>query len=104
RVTVPLALLLEPGEVVAQRLLVEARLAPAGRVPVGGPEAGGVGRQHLVDHEQATVGRGPELELRIGDDDPPRRGVRAARFVYAQTRALELLGERSAERCDDVRE
>src|SRR6267378_5621019 len=47
-VPVPLALLLETREVIAQRLLVEARLAPAGRVPVGRPEPGGVGRENLV--------------------------------------------------------
>src|SRR5439155_1436766 len=35
-VAVPLAVLLQTREVIAQRLLVEARLAPAGRVPVGG--------------------------------------------------------------------
>src|SRR5713226_2945939 len=39
-VAVPLALLLQTRELIAQRLLVEARLAPAGRVPVGGPEPG----------------------------------------------------------------
>src|SRR5712692_6738594 len=50
-IPVPLALLLQTREIVAQRLLVEARLAPAGRVPVGGPEPRGVGRENLVDHE-----------------------------------------------------
>src|SRR5207249_5496072 len=90
---VPLADLLQTREVIAQRLLVEARLAPAGRVPVGRPEARRVGRQYLVDHEQATVGRAAELELRIGDDDPPRRRVAAARLVQAEARTLELLGE-----------
>src|SRR6266403_4100155 len=36
-VPVPLAVLLQAREVVPQRLLVEAQLAPAGRIPIGGP-------------------------------------------------------------------
>src|SRR6266513_3354387 len=103
-VAVPLALLLQSSEVVPQRLLVEARLAAAGSVAVRGPEARRVGRQDLVDHEQATVGRGAELELRIGDDDASRRRVAAARLVQAEARAPELVGEGTAERFDDVSE
>src|SRR5213079_3482733 len=37
-VAVPLALLLQAREIVPQRLLVEARLAPARCVAIGGPE------------------------------------------------------------------
>src|SRR5438876_8625491 len=92
-----------PYTTLFRSLLVEARLAPAGRVAVGGPEPGGVGRENLVDHEQATVGRAAELELRIGDDDAPWRRVGATGLVQAQTRALELLGERAAERLHHMR-
>src|SRR6266513_2491239 len=103
-VAVPLPILLQTREVIAQRLLVEARLTAAGGVAVRGPEARRVGRQDLVDHEQTTVGRGAELELRIRDDDAPRRRVAAPRLVQAQARALELFGQRTAERLDDVRD
>src|SRR2546427_4978616 len=97
-VPVPLAVLLQAREVVPQRLLVEARLAPAGRIPVGRPEPRRVGREKLVDHEQAAGRRRAELELGIGDGDPARRCVGAAGLVQAQARALELLGERPAQR------
>src|SRR2546426_1320425 len=55
RIAVPLALLLEPRQVVPQRLLVEARLAPPRAIAFGGPEARRVGRQDLVDHEQRPL-------------------------------------------------
>ena len=54
---------------VADELLVERRLGAAGRVAVGRPEPGGVRREHLVDQDELAV-REPELELRVGDDDP----------------------------------
>src|SRR2546428_13720304 len=88
-VAVPLALLLQAREIVAQRLLVEARLAPARCVAIGRPEPGGVGRENLVDHEQATVGRAAELELRIGEDDAPGPRAGAPPPVQAPTPPLE---------------
>src|SRR2546426_6770623 len=54
------------------RSLVKARLGLSGLVAVGGPEAGGVGGEDLVDHQQLIVGAGAELELGVGDDDPAR--------------------------------
>ena len=56
---------------VAHELLVERRLRPAGRVPVGGPEAGRVGRQRLVAQRDHAVRVEPELELRVGEEDSP---------------------------------
>src|SRR6266498_4622174 len=56
RVAVPASLLLQAREVVAQRLLVEARLAAPRLVAVRRPEARRVGREDLVDDEQAPVG------------------------------------------------
>src|SRR2546425_13319916 len=58
RVAVPLPLLLQAREVVAQRLLVEARLAPPWLVAVHRPEARRVGREDLVLHDQPPVGGG----------------------------------------------
>src|SRR2546421_6845237 len=104
RVPVPRALLLQPRQVVAQRLFVEARLAPAGLIAVGGPEARRVGREDLVDHQQPSVRCRPELELRVGDDDAARGRVAATRVVQAQARPLELLGQWTPDRLHDVRE
>src|SRR5437016_14393918 len=64
---IPLPLFLQIGQVIAQRLFVEARLAAAYLIAVGRPEARGVRRQDLVDDEQLTVGRRAELEFRVGD-------------------------------------
>ena len=60
---------------VAQVLLVEARLWTARRVARGGPVAGRVGREGLVDEDEFVLGAGrrrdeSELELRVGEDEP----------------------------------
>src|SRR3989449_1459605 len=64
RVAVPLAFLLQAGEIIAQRLLVEARLALAGPVAVRRPEPRGVGREDLVDHERSEE-HTSELQSRL---------------------------------------
>src|SRR2546426_663732 len=84
RVPVPPLLLLQVGQIVAQRLLVEARLALAGPVAVGGPEAGRVGGEDLVDHEQLARRGGTELEFGVGDDDAVRSRIAAPRLVQGQ--------------------
>jgi hypothetical protein len=61
-------------EPVADELLVEARLRAAGLVIIGGPETGGVGREHFVGEDELAVNEA-ELELGIGDDDAAREGV-----------------------------
>ena len=68
----------EAVEVVAHRLLVEARRRDARLPLVGRPEAAGVGRQHLVAQHELAVDE-PELELRVGDDDPALARHRGAR-------------------------
>src|SRR4051812_15255057 len=42
-------------QIVAQKLFVEARLAAAGLVLVGGPETRGIGGEQFVDEDQPTV-------------------------------------------------
>ena len=66
------------GGPVPRELLVEAGLAAAGLVGVGRPEAGGVGRADLVAEREHAVGVEPELELRVGQDDPAGRAWSAA--------------------------
>src|SRR6478752_1567779 len=48
-------------EIIAQRLLVEARLRTAGRILLGRPEARAVRREHLVDEADGTVAVASEL-------------------------------------------
>src|SRR3989442_5143723 len=90
RVPVPPLLLLQVGQIVAQRLLVEARLAPAGPVAVGGPEAGRVGGEGLVHHQQLAPRGGTELEFGVGDDDAVRSRIAAPRLVQGQAPPLEV--------------
>src|SRR4051812_28846128 len=58
---IPLAPLAFAIEIVAQRLLVEAWLAAAWLVRVRRPETRAVGRQHLVDEQDASGGIAAEL-------------------------------------------
>src|SRR6185503_17565899 len=68
-------------EIVAKRLLVEARLRSPRRVMLGWPEARAVGREHFIDQRDATIAIATELELGVGDDDSAIRGDGAATFV-----------------------
>src|SRR5207237_1752829 len=61
--------------VVAHELLVERRLRPARLVVGSRPEARGVGREGLVCEHEPAVAVDPELERRVGDDDPAGEGV-----------------------------
>src|SRR6266702_1267774 len=56
-------------EIVAQRLLVEARLRLAGFVDVDRPEPRAVRRHHLVDQDDASIPVAAEFEFGVGDDD-----------------------------------
>ena len=71
-------------EVVAQRLLVEAGLACPGRVAIGGPEAreSGVSTSSISSRVPSVAA---ELELGIGDDDPPAGGVIATGAVHRRS-------------------
>src|SRR3954463_1976202 len=52
-------------EIIAQRLLVEARLRPARRVDIRRPEPRAVGSHHLVNQNDAAVGVAAEFEFGI---------------------------------------
>ncbi len=79
-------------EIIADELLVEAGLAFAGRVLVGGPEARGIGRQHFINQDQLPLEHA-ELEFRIRDDDAALPGIIAARLVDHQAQVARLRGE-----------
>src|SRR5256885_1842966 len=74
-IAVPLPLLLQPRQVVAQRLVVEARLRASPLLAGRPAEARRVGREHLVDHQQSPIGSRPELELRVRDDNAARAQI-----------------------------
>src|SRR5258705_13910783 len=56
-------------EIIAQRLLVEARLRPAGPIGIRGPEPRTVRGHHLVDQDDASIAISAELEFGVGDDN-----------------------------------
>ncbi len=58
----------ESFQVIAHELFVEARLAAAGFVLIGGPETGGIGRQNFVDEDEFAIGQA-KFEFGVGDDD-----------------------------------
>src|SRR5205085_11020741 len=64
----------ESFEIIADKLLVEARLAPARLILAGRPEAGGIRREHFVDQDELSVAQ-TEFKFRIGYDDAPLAGV-----------------------------
>src|SRR6266540_5094940 len=92
RLSVPRALLLQVGQVVAQRLLVETGLATARLVRVSGPEARGIGRQDLVDDHQLALRRRPKFELGIGDDNAALRRIIPAERLRGASLALYEAG------------
>jgi hypothetical protein len=59
---------------VAKILLVEARLAVTGGIPLLRPVPRRVWRECLVDEDKLAVDE-PELELRVCDDESPRSRV-----------------------------
>src|SRR5947208_3856134 len=91
-IAVPLPLLLQARQVVAQRLLVEARLRASRLVAVRRPEARRVGREDLVDHEEPPVRARAELELRVGDDDAARARVAPTRLLQREAGLPQLPG------------
>ena len=56
-------------EIVAQRLLVETGLRPAGLIGIRRPEPRTIGGHHLVDQDDAPVAIPAEFEFGVGDDD-----------------------------------
>lgn len=88
------------NEPVADVLLVKRVLRAAGSVPLGGPVARRVGREHFVDEDElfgAGVGAGrgeeAEFELGVGKDDAARQGVLGRLGVEAD-------GDRGDLRCE----
>src|SRR4051794_36862605 len=88
-VAVPAAGLALGVEIVAQRLLVEARLALAGLVYIDSPEPRRVRRHHLVDQNDLAVLVAAELELGVGDDDALLAGGLLAERVDRARHALQ---------------
>ena len=88
----------EGFQVVAHELLVEARRAGAGCVPIGGPETRRVRCQHLVDEHQLAVGVEGELELGVGDDDAARRREVRGFEVHANARVPHPFGQLAGRR------
>ena len=80
-------------EVVADVLLVERRLRPAGRVALGGPEARRIRRQRFVNPDQFVADQ-PELKLGIGQQDAARLGIGRGATVDLQADVAKLLGAR----------
>src|SRR5690606_28021791 len=78
-------------QVVADRLLVERGLRPAGPVLGGGPEPGGVRREDLVHYPDETLRALPELELGVGYDDATFSRDVATVLVQHVARASQLL-------------
>src|SRR5213080_1743400 len=76
-------------EVITNVLLVKRFLRAPGLVLVRRPEAGRIWRQNFVSQSN-SLGRSPELELRIRDDDaPPPRIIRSL-AVNLQTQISQL--------------
>ena len=86
--------------VVAHELLVERRLRAAGRVLVGRPEARRVGRERLVAEHEPAVVVDAELELRVREDDPARRGALRDEPVELEREPLDLVEALLADELD----
>src|SRR6476620_2599448 len=84
-------------EIVAQGLLVEARLRPARLVLLGRRETRAIGCQYFVDQPDRAGGVAPELELRVCDDDAASRCDVAAARVDEPAHRLERIGHTGAE-------
>ncbi len=67
----------------------------AGLIAVGGPEARGVRRAHLIADGQGAVGVQAELELGVGEDDPVGAGVIGGVLVEGQRDIADSLGQRA---------
>src|SRR5262249_22723306 len=56
-------------EIIAQRLLIKARLRPARAVGIRRPEAGAIGSHHLMNQNDAPFGAKPKFEFRVANND-----------------------------------
>src|SRR5947209_6639667 len=86
-------------EVVAERLLVEARLRLTWLVHVLRPESRTVGCHHLVDQDDAAILVPAELEFGIGDDDATLAAEFFAERIDCAAHALRSEERRVGKEC-----
>ena len=79
----------ERFEVVADELFVEARLAAARLILVGGPETRGIRRHYFVNQNQFAVAQ-TKFELGVGDDDATLASVITSGLVNLQAQIPRL--------------
>src|SRR5262249_40391166 len=80
-------------EVIAHELLVVGGRGDADAVRIPGPEARGVGREHLVDQDELVLCVQPEFELGVRNDDPARGGVLRGLLVEPDADVADLARE-----------
>src|SRR5439155_21080393 len=97
RLAVPAAAAALGVEIIAQRLLVEARLRLAWSVGIRGPEPRTVGGHRLVDQDDAAAFITAELEFGIGDDNAPVAADFLAERIDRAGHALEPVRDFVAE-------
>src|SRR6476661_1248044 len=102
RVAVPAAGAALGVEIVAEWLLVEAGLRPPGDIAIGWPEPRAVRGEHLVDQANLASAVAAELELGVGDDDPPRGGEISSAGVDEAAHMLERSGNLHAQPLHDL--
>ena len=88
----------QPGgfQVIADELLVQRRLAFPRFVRGQGPEPRGIRGEDFVDENQVVPVQA-EFELRVGDDDPLRKGVERRPVVEVQADLADLFGQGGAD-------
>ena len=90
-------------QVIAEELLVEARLRAAWAVIIGGPEARAVGRENFVREEDAPGDRlEAEFELRIREDDAALGGVGGGPSVEIECQVAQFVVALFAEQRDGL--
>src|SRR5207253_3884843 len=82
-------------QIIAHVLLVERWLRTAGLISSTGPEARGIGREHLVGQDQ-LIANESELELCVGDDNASRFSVGRGATVDFESKIAQLGGERGS--------
>src|SRR5947209_2774805 len=80
------------GRPVAHELFVEARLRAPWLVPIRRPETRGVRGADLVTERQLAARVEPELELRVGEDDPARASVLGGVLVDSDRDLAQTFG------------
>src|SRR5579885_1612533 len=94
----------ESLEIVTHELLVEARRAGAGAVRVGRPEAGGIGRERLIDQDERAALIDTELELGVGNDDAAAERMIRGEPIERNRGVANASCERRTDQLLDLRE